>query len=89
MGDPEEVKSGKEDSDKVSVNFFNLFRYTNCWEVFLILLAVLFAVVSATLWPLLIIVYGEFTTVLVERALTRGEVSTTQFMPMFGGGEVV
>lgn len=39
--------------------------------------------------PIVIIVYGEFTTLLVDRALGIGTSSSTIFLPLFGGGKIL
>lgn len=83
-----EVKS-VDNEDRQDVSFFNLFRFAKWWELVLIFVAVFFAAVSATCMPLIIITYGEFTTLLVDRSLTRGEVSSTKLLHFFGGAEVM
>lgn len=39
--------------------------------------------------PVLIIVYGEFTTLLVDRKLNNGTSSSTIFLRIFGGGKAL
>lgn len=39
--------------------------------------------------PVLIIVYGEFTTLLVDRKLNIGTSSSTIFLRIFGGGKTL
>lgn len=91
MGATEVVDPSKEgsDSDRQDVSFFRLFRFAKWWELMLIVFAVLFAGVSAACMPMIIITYGEFTTLLVDRALTRGVVSSTKLLHIFGGAKVV
>lgn len=83
-----EVKENTEELNQ-NVSFLNLFRFAKWWELLLILIAVIFAIVSAACMPMIIITYGEFTTLLVDRALTRGVVSSTTMLHLFGGAEVM
>lgn len=39
--------------------------------------------------PLMIIVYGEFTTLLVDRTYRVGTTSNTNLLQIFGGGKVL
>lgn len=78
-----------DESERQDVKFLQLFRFAKWWEVLLTGIALFFAAVSATSMPLIIIIYGEFTTLLVDRALTRGEVSSTKMLHFFGGAEVM
>lgn len=80
---------GGNPENKKDVTFLQLFRFAKWWELILIFTAIFFAAVSATCMPLIIIVYGEFTTLLVDRSLTRGEVSDTKLLHFFGGAEVM
>lgn len=91
MENKKKRKSGDEmeESENQEVKFLQLFRFAKWWEVLLIGFAMFFAAVSATCMPLIIIIYGEFTTLLVDRALTRGEVSSTKMLHFFGGAEVM
>lgn len=89
MGVEEEPSKDQQSEDRQDVSFFRLFRFAKWWELLLISFAVLFSAASAACMPMIIITYGEFTTLLVDRALTRGEVSSTTLLHVFGGAEVV
>lgn len=39
--------------------------------------------------PVWFIVYGEFTTLLVDRTLGYGSSSNTIILPIFGGGKIL
>lgn len=84
-----DTKANQLVDERQDVSFFQLFRFAKWWELVLIFFAVIFAAASAACMPLIIITYGEFTTLLVDRALTRGEVSSTTLLEVFGGGRVV
>lgn len=87
--DVAEVKNGSACEDRQDVSFFRLFRFAKWWELLLIFFAVIFAGISAACMPMIIITYGEFTTLLVDRSLTRGVVSSTKLLHLFGGAQVV
>ena len=87
MGATEVVE--KEQDERPAVSFFQLFRFAKWFELVLVGIAVFFAGVSAACMPMIIITYGEFTTLLVDRALTRGEVSSTKLLHFFDGARVV
>lgn len=82
-----EVSKSENKEKPKDLGFFQLFRFATWWELFLIFLGVVFATGLAGCWPLILIAYGEFTTLLVERTLTRGEVTSTPFLQLVGGGE--
>lgn len=52
-------------------------------------IGVLFTFIKSLALPVLIVVYGEFTTLLVDRTLGIGTSSWTIFLPIFGGGKIL
>lgn len=87
MGAVVEESSVKPEQLNEDVGYFQLFRFAKWSEVLLILLAVIFAAGSAGCWPLILIAYGEFTALLVDRTLTRGEVYGAPLLNLVGGGQ--
>ncbi|GAB0096239.1 Multidrug resistance protein homolog 65 [Sergentomyia squamirostris] len=71
------------------VSYFRLFRFATKWELFLIFLATILAAVSAATMPMIIVVFGEFSTILIERKFSVGASSETILLWMFGGGKVL
>lgn len=65
------------------------FRFVTKWDVILILIGIIFTLLKSIAMPLLIITYGEFTTLLVDRTLGIGTSSPTIFLPLFGGGKIL
>ena len=65
------------------------FRFATKLDVILILIGIVFTFFKSMAFPLLIVVYGEFTTLLVDRTLGVGTSSTTILLPLFGGGKVL
>ncbi|XP_055687209.1 multidrug resistance protein homolog 65 [Lutzomyia longipalpis] len=79
-----------EDSAAASrVSYFRLYRFATKWELFLILLATIFTAISAATMPMIIVVFGEFSTILIERKFSVGASSETILLWMFGGGNVL
>lgn len=76
-----------ESDEKKDVSFFRLFRFAKCWELSFLFFALLMAALNAATKPVILIIYGEFTTLLIDRALTRGEVSSTKLLHLLGGAE--
>lgn len=67
------------------------FRYATLFEKFLSLLGLLFATIGAFGIPFNVIVYGEFTTLLVDRseAMQEGTSTPTLLINLFGGGKIL
>lgn len=65
------------------------FRFATSFEYFLIFLGVVFTILKSFGMPLMIIVYGEFTTLLVDRTYQNGTSSNTALLQLFGGGRVL
>lgn len=88
-GSKEEKKKIDSSEEKQDVSFFSLFRFAKWWELLCLCLGLICAAICAGCKPLILIIYGEFTTLLIDRALTKGEVSSTTLLYLFGGAEVM
>lgn len=55
----------------------------------MILIGIFVTILKSIILPILNIVYGEYTALLVDRTLGIGTSSTTAFLPLFGGGNVL
>lgn len=55
----------------------------------LIILGVIFTFLKSLAMPFIIVVYGEFTTLLVDRTYMEGTSSDTFALHWFGGGQVL
>ncbi|XP_059619981.1 multidrug resistance protein homolog 65 [Phlebotomus argentipes] len=78
----------EESSTANRVSYFRLFRFATKWELFLIFLATILTAISAATMPMIIVTFGEFSTILIERELA-GTSSETILLWMFGGGKVL
>lgn len=65
------------------------YRYASRWDLFVIILGVFCTLMKAFAVPWIIIVYGEFTSLLVERTYGIGTSSPTLMLKWFGGGRVL
>ncbi|PNF32773.1 hypothetical protein B7P43_G04483 [Cryptotermes secundus] len=71
------------------VAFYKLFRYATCLERFLVLAGLLLGIATGCGVPIVIILYGEFTTLLVDRASENITSTPTSVLQIFGGGTVL
>ncbi|XP_075169480.1 multi drug resistance 49 [Haematobia irritans] len=71
------------------ISFLQLFRYSTVGERCLIAFGILFASLASTGMPYSIVIYGEFTSLLVDRTLGIGTSSSTLFLRLFGGGRIL
>lgn len=71
------------------VSFHRLFRFATWPEYAGIIFGIFLAILSAFFMPLGVIVYGEFTTILVDRATRTGTSTETIVLSFFGGGKIL
>ena len=86
------VKTAKKPNKKdeiPTVSYFKLFRFATGKEIFLVFLGIVCALVSSFGLPYGMILYGEFTTVLVDRTIRTGTSTRTNILSVFGGGRVL
>jgi ATP-binding cassette, subfamily B (MDR/TAP), member 1 len=74
---------------KLTVSYWELFRFATRTEKLLVLVGVLCVCISSLMMPCGIILYGEFTTILVDREVRVGTSTSTNILTLFGGGRVV
>jgi ATP-binding cassette subfamily B (MDR/TAP) protein 1 len=58
-------------------------------ERFLVLIGLLLGIATGCGVPIVIILYGEFTTLLVDRAIENTTSTPTSVLKIFGGGRVL
>lgn len=78
--------------DSVCIMFFCLisfmqYRYASRWDLFVIFLGCVCTLMKSLTLPWVVIVYGEFTSLMVERSI--GSSSPTILMKLFGGGRIL
>lgn len=72
-----------------AVSYLKLFRFAKRSEIFLVFVAIICASIAALFMPYGIVLYGEFTTVLVDREIAKGTSTRTNILSIFGGGRVL
>lgn len=65
------------------------FRFATKWDIIFIVIGIIFTIVKSIAMSTIIIIYGEFTTLLVDRTLGVGTSSSTTFLHYFGGGKIL
>uniref|UniRef100_A0A182FDS3 ABC-type xenobiotic transporter n=1 Tax=Anopheles albimanus TaxID=7167 RepID=A0A182FDS3_ANOAL len=82
------TKSQAKD-DSQAVSYFKLFRFATCGEICATLVGILLASMASLGLPYGVILYGEFTTLLVDRTIGIGKSTDTAILSIFGGGRVL
>lgn len=85
--EPTEKKS--KQVSLAAVSYWKLFRFATRFEVFLVFVAVICASIASLGLPYGMILYGEFTTILVDREIGKGTSTKTNILSIFGGGRVL
>lgn len=71
------------------IPYHKLFRFATKGDIVLIFIAIICATLAAFCLPFGLILYGEFTTLLVDREVNIGPSTKTFLLHMFGGGTVL
>ncbi|XP_026849432.1 multidrug resistance protein homolog 65 [Drosophila persimilis] len=69
------------------IGFLQLFRFSTCGEIAWLFFGFLMCCVKALTLPAVVIIYSEFTSMLVDRAMEFGTSSKVHALPLFGGGK--
>jgi ATP-binding cassette subfamily B (MDR/TAP) protein 1 len=72
-----------------SLSYWKLFRFASKFEVFLVILGIICASIASLGLPYGMILYGEFTTILVDREIATGTSTKTNILKIFGGGKIL
>ncbi|XP_072945637.1 multidrug resistance protein homolog 49 [Epargyreus clarus] len=72
-----------------AVSWFRLFRFAKPWEYLMLFLGVVLATLNGLFVPVGVIVYGEFTSLLIDRTVMTGTSSETLTIAWFGGGRIL
>lgn len=68
---------------------FSKFRFSTIQQRIFYVLGSLFIILSALMIPMNIVLYGEFTSLVVDRISGIGTLTQTYLLPIFGGGRVM
>lgn len=72
-----------------TVSYWKLFRFATRFEKFLVFVGIIFASIASLGLPYGMILYGEFTTTLVDREIREGTSTRTNILSVFGGGRIL
>lgn len=72
-----------------AVSYWKLFRFATRAEVCLVFVGILCASIASLGLPYGMILYGEFTTILVDREIGEGTSTRTNILSVFGGGRIL
>ncbi|KAK7874401.1 hypothetical protein R5R35_001497 [Gryllus longicercus] len=81
--------AAREEPAPKPVPYFQLFRYATPWERVMVGAGLVFGLVTSIGLPVIIILYGEYTTLLVDRNMENVTSSRTHVLDLFGGGRVL
>ncbi|KAJ8720984.1 hypothetical protein PYW08_006449 [Mythimna loreyi] len=82
------AEAEREESERAApVSWVALYRYANVREILLLLIAVFLACINGLFVPLGTIIYGEFTSLLIDRTVMTGTSTETLTIALFGGGQ--
>ncbi|XP_011183012.1 multidrug resistance protein homolog 65 [Zeugodacus cucurbitae] len=85
----EEYSDESEHESKRTISFFKLYRFSTVFENLLLFIGLVMSIIKALTLPAVVIVYSEFTAMLVDRTLAIGTSSKTYALPIFGGGKML
>ncbi|XP_021208843.2 multidrug resistance protein homolog 49 isoform X1 [Bombyx mori] len=71
------------------VSWLRLYRYAKLWEILLLITGVILASLNGLFVPIGVIIYGEFTSLLIDRTVMVGTSGKTLTIAMFGGGRIL
>ncbi|XP_060651912.1 multidrug resistance protein homolog 65 [Drosophila nasuta] len=71
------------------ISFLQLFRFSTYLEIFWLFIGFIMCCIKAVTLPAVVIVYSEFTAMLVDRAKKFGTSSTVHALPLLGGGKIL
>ncbi|XP_055387506.1 multidrug resistance protein homolog 49-like [Condylostylus longicornis] len=77
---------GPKSEKAQNISFYQLFRYSTSTEKLIIFLALFFGTIGAILIPYSVIIYGEFTSLLIDRVTRKGTSTQVHILKLFGGG---
>lgn len=86
-GKPTNVRQERKRQSQRS--YFELYKFSTTWQRVVIIFGVLSAILGSLGIPFLIVLYGEFTTLLVDRVREEGRTTDTILIRLFGGGRIL
>ncbi|CAG4976005.1 unnamed protein product [Colias eurytheme] len=82
-----QTEAGDPNQQAPSTSWFRLFRFAKPWELLILLFGLIFASLNGLMVPVGVIVYGEFTSLLIDRTVMTGTSTPVLLISWFGGGK--
>ncbi|XP_022121081.2 multidrug resistance protein homolog 49-like isoform X2 [Pieris rapae] len=80
------TEAGDPNQQAAPSSWWNLFRFAKPWELLVLLLGLILATFNGLMVPVGVIVYGEFTSLLIDRTVMTGTSTPVLCIGWFGGG---
>ncbi|KAJ2945156.1 hypothetical protein O0L34_g9219 [Tuta absoluta] len=71
------------------ISYFKLYRFATACEIFWLVLGLVLASINGLFVPIGVIIYGEFTSLLIDRTVMTGASTETLTIAWFGGGRIL
>lgn len=84
-----EESEQEEKRQTTPVSWLQLYKYATPCEILSLILALIMASINGLFVPVGVILYGEFTALLIDRTVMEGTSSETLTISMFGGGKIL
>ncbi|XP_047508388.1 multidrug resistance protein homolog 49-like isoform X2 [Pieris napi] len=81
-----QTEVGDPNQQAAPSSWWNLFRFAKPWELLVLLLGLILATFNGLMVPVGVIVYGEFTSLLIDRTVMTGTSTPVLCIAWFGGG---
>ncbi|XP_067645688.1 multidrug resistance protein homolog 65 isoform X1 [Eurosta solidaginis] len=85
----DDTSDTSDNDSKKTLQFFKLYRFSTAFENVLLFIGFFMSIIKALTLPAVVIVYSEFTAMLVDRTMMIGTNSKTYALPLFGGGKIL
>ncbi|XP_045504578.1 multidrug resistance protein homolog 49-like isoform X2 [Colias croceus] len=82
-----QTEAGDPNQQAPPTSWFRLFRFAKPWELLILLFGLIFASLNGLMVPVGVIVYGEFTSLLIDRTVMTGTSTPVLLISWFGGGK--
>ncbi|XP_054737347.1 multidrug resistance protein homolog 49 [Anastrepha obliqua] len=83
---PKDFQAETQNGSQNKYSYLELFRYTTIWDRLLIACGTVIASIASICIPYNMIIYAEFTTLLIDRDVGNGTSTSAPLLSIFGGG---
>ncbi|XP_031637889.1 multidrug resistance protein homolog 65-like, partial [Contarinia nasturtii] len=82
-------QKSEQAEDSTTISFISLYRFASRSDLILISIGLFCTLIKSCTFPFLTLIYGEFTTLLVDRNYGSGTSTPTLVLKWFGGGKIL